>query len=83
MTSSGDCATTRVMLSWRAGGIVYANHYQQDDISNYLGTYVFSNLAAYEAGQPLLYTRQVGDPSVAYDSRACEMNASPIPRHGA
>ena len=32
--------------------------------SNYLGTYTFDSLAAYQAGQPTSYTRRIGDPNV-------------------
>jgi hypothetical protein len=52
--------------SWRTGAIIYDNHYRQDDTYNYLGTYTFSSLAAYQAGLPLLYTRQIGDPTAVY-----------------
>lgn len=52
--------------SWRTGGIVYLNQYRLDDTSNYLGTYTFANLADYQAGRPLLYTRQIGNPAVDF-----------------
>ena len=59
-----DIDIIRGIHSWRTGAIVYDNRYRQDDTSNYLGTYTFSSLAAYQAGQPLLYTRQIGNPAV-------------------
>ena len=34
--------------------------------NNYLGSYVFSNLAAYAAGTPILYTRSLGDPQLNF-----------------
>ncbi len=34
--------------------------------SNYLGTYTFESLAAYEAGRPRSFTRRVGDPTIDY-----------------
>ena len=34
--------------------------------NNYLGTYMFSSLDAYEAGTPLLYTRSIGDPTLNF-----------------
>jgi hypothetical protein len=40
--------------------------YRSDQNTNYLGTYTFSSLEAYQNGQPALYTRQVGDPTVSY-----------------
>ena len=38
--------------------------------NNYLGTYTFSSLAAFEAGTPLLYTRSIGDPTLRLLPRA-------------
>ena len=37
-----------------------------DDTANYLGTYTFESLAAYQANRPRTYTRRIGDPSIAY-----------------
>jgi hypothetical protein len=37
-----------------------------DSESNYLGTYVFEDLEAFEAGRPRSYTRRLGDPRVSY-----------------
>ena len=62
LTFASDVDYVRGMHSWRGGVQVYADWYNANLSNNYLGTYVFSNLAAYEAGAPLLYTRSVGDP---------------------
>ena len=45
-----------------------ASRWRSDDRSNYLGTYTFENLAAYEAGRPRSYTRRIGDPNLRYNS---------------
>lgn len=34
--------------------------------ANYLGTYTFESLAAYDAGRPRSFTRRVGDPNIDY-----------------
>jgi Carboxypeptidase regulatory-like domain len=54
--------------SLRTGFVFDAMHYRSDATSNYLGTYTFDSLAAYEANQPRNYTRRVGDPSIEYDN---------------
>ena len=38
--------------------------WRSDDTSNYLGTYTFESLDAYEAGRPRSYTRRIGDPNI-------------------
>ena len=40
--------------------------YRSDDESNYLGTYTFENLGAFEASRPRSYTRRTGDPTIDY-----------------
>jgi Carboxypeptidase regulatory-like domain len=52
--------------SWRAGVLVEGGRYRSDDMSNYLGTYTFSSLAAFNAGTPSVFTRKIGDPSFTY-----------------
>ncbi len=39
-----------------------------DDTSNYLGTYTFESLEAFDAGRPRSYTRRIGDPDMRYDN---------------
>jgi hypothetical protein len=39
-----------------------------DDHSNYLGTYTFESLEAFDADTPLSFTRRVGDPRIRYRS---------------
>jgi hypothetical protein len=52
--------------SLRTGFVFDATHYRSDATSNYLGTYTFESLAAYEANQPSTYIQRIGDPSIAY-----------------
>jgi hypothetical protein len=54
--------------SLRTGFVLDATHYRSDATSNYLGTYTFDSLAAYEANQPSNYSRRIGDPSIVYDN---------------
>jgi hypothetical protein len=54
--------------SLRTGFVLDATHYRSDATSNYLGTYTFDSLTAYEANQPSNYSRRIGDPSIVYDS---------------
>jgi hypothetical protein len=62
LTFASDVDYVRGIHSWRGGVQVYGDWYHADLHNNYLGTYVFSNLAAYNAGTPILYTRSTGDP---------------------
>lgn len=62
LTLASDLDYVRGIHSWRGGVQIYADWYRANLNNNYLGTYVFSSLAAYEAGTPLLYTRSTGDP---------------------
>ena len=52
--------------SWRAGIQFDGGQYRSDDSTNYLGTYTFESLEAYEASRPLVYTRRIGDPNISY-----------------
>jgi hypothetical protein len=52
--------SVRIGLTFNGGG------YRSDDTSNYLGTYTFENLAAFEAGLPRSYTRRIGNPNIDY-----------------
>jgi hypothetical protein len=54
--------------SWRTGVLFEAGRYHSDDVSNYLGTYTFANLADYLAGRPGNFTRRTGDPTLTYSS---------------
>ena len=65
-TFNSDVDHVRGVHSWRAGVQVQGGWFKSDMQQNYLGTYTFPSLAAYQAGQPQLYTRQIGDPHVSY-----------------
>jgi hypothetical protein len=61
-----DIDYVRGRNSFRGGTQLDANWYRSNETSNYLGTYTFENLDAFNAGLPRLYTRRVGDPNVHY-----------------
>jgi hypothetical protein len=63
---SSDVDYVRGIHSVRMGLVVDASSIRSDQQSNYLGTYVFTSLADYEAGLPLSYTRRIGDPNIDY-----------------
>jgi hypothetical protein len=52
----------------RAGVLLEGGGVRSDEASNYLGTYTFTSLATYEAGEASLYTRRIGDPLIRYDT---------------
>jgi hypothetical protein len=66
LTFASDLDYVRGIHSWRGGVQLYADWYRANLNFNYLGTYTFSSLAAYQAGTPLLYTRSMGDPVLAF-----------------
>lgn len=63
-----DLDYVRGSHSWRTGLQIDAGRWRSDDASNYLGTYTFESLTAYEAGLPRSYTRRIGDPHVTYNN---------------
>ena len=63
---ASDLDYVRGMHSVRTGIVLSGGSYRSNDTSNYLGTYTFESLAAYEAGTPRSYTRRIGDPNIAY-----------------
>ena len=54
--------------SWRFGAQVDGGRWRSDDSSNYLGTYTFESLEAYNAGRPRSYTQRIGDPNLKYEN---------------
>ena len=66
LTFASDVDHVRGIHSWRGGVQVYGDWYRANLNNNYLGTYTFSSLDAYQAGEPLLYTRSTGDPSLHF-----------------
>jgi Carboxypeptidase regulatory-like domain len=65
-TLASDLDYVRGRHSVRGGIQFDGGRYRSDSASNYLGTYTFESLAAYEAGRPSVYTRRIGDPNIAY-----------------
>jgi hypothetical protein len=63
---NSDLDYVRGIHSVRAGVEIQYARSRTDSESNYLGTYVFEDLTAYEAGRPRSFTRRVGDPRVRY-----------------
>ncbi len=52
----------------RTGVQVDASRWRSNDASNYLGTYTFESLDAYDAGRPRSYTQRIGDPNLSYQN---------------
>jgi hypothetical protein len=65
-TLQSDLDYVRGIHSWRAGVQLDGGRYRSDDSSNYLGTYTFESLDAYQAGLPTTYTQRIGAPAIAY-----------------
>jgi hypothetical protein len=61
-----DLDYVRGRHSIRSGIVFDAAWTRSDSTSNYLGTYTFNSLAAYNAGLPSNYSRRIGDPSLSY-----------------
>src|SRR5262249_51799627 len=61
---ASDLDYVRGIHSMRTGIQLNGGWYPSDDTSNYLGTYTFESLAAYEAGTPRSYTRRIGNPTI-------------------
>jgi hypothetical protein len=63
-----DLDYVRGRHSIRTGIEVQYARFDADTDSNYLGTYVFENLTAYQEGRPRSYSRRIGDPNVSYSN---------------
>jgi hypothetical protein len=63
---SSDLNYVRGRHTMRTGIQLEGRHYRTDSASNYLGTYIFSSNADYEAGLPRNYTRRIGDPLISF-----------------
>jgi hypothetical protein len=63
---NSDLDYVRRIHSMRTGLEIQYARSRTDLDSNYLGTYFFEDLAAFEAGRPRSYTRRIGDPLVSY-----------------
>jgi hypothetical protein len=65
---NSDLDYVRGIHSMRTGIELQVNRYRSDSTTNYLGTYVFESLEAYEARRPRSYSRRIGDPNVKYSN---------------
>ena len=63
---AADLDYVRGMHSVRVGTAVDFNSFRSDESDNYLGTYTFESVEAFEAGRPRSYTRRLGEPNVTY-----------------
>ncbi len=63
---NSDLDYVRGRHSMRVGVEVQGSTYDTDSDSNYLGTYVFANLDAFDARTPRSYSRRLGDPRLSY-----------------
>ncbi|HJU42970.1 MAG TPA: TonB-dependent receptor [Vicinamibacterales bacterium] len=68
ITVGSDLDYVRGNHTWRFGLQADAARWRSDEASNYLGTYTFESLAAYEAGRPRSYTQRIGDPNLRYEN---------------
>jgi hypothetical protein len=68
VTLNSDLDYVRGIHTIRTGLELQYASYRTDAHANYLGTYVFESLEAYEAGRPRSYSRRIGDPRVSYEN---------------
>ena len=61
-----DLDYVRGIHTIRTGVQIDAARWRSDDTTNYLGTYTFESLDAFQAGRPRSYTRRIGDPHIRY-----------------
>lgn len=61
-----DIDYVRGRHSIRFGTLLELYRYHSDSNSNYLGTYTFESLEAYEAGLPRSFTERIGNPDIRY-----------------
>jgi hypothetical protein len=63
---ASDLDYVRGIHSMRMGIVVDGQWSHSDSTSNYLGTYTFESLEAFEANQPRSFTRRIGDPNIDF-----------------
>jgi hypothetical protein len=63
---NSDLDYVRGRHSIRTGVELQYSRFRTDSESNYLGTYTFASLEAFDAGLPRSYTRRIGDPNLRY-----------------
>jgi carboxypeptidase family protein len=68
LSVASDLDYVRGVHSLRTGLVLDGRWVRSDNTSNYLGTYIFESLEAYEAGRPRAYSRRIGDPAIRYSN---------------
>ena len=68
LSVASDVDYVRGIHSWRGGVQIDNNWFRASSAFNYLGTYTFSSLDAYNRGEPILYTQSLGTPEVRYSA---------------
>lgn len=63
---ASDLDHIRGIHSIRAGVLLEGGSFRTDDAQNYLGTYAFTSLAAYDAGRPATFIVRIGNPLIEY-----------------
>jgi hypothetical protein len=63
---ASDLDYVRGVHSIRVGTAFDYNSFRSDESDNYLGTYTFESLEAFDARRPRSYTRRIGEPDVRY-----------------
>ena len=63
---ASDLDYVRGIHSFRTGVNIDGGRIRSDDATNYLGTYTFESLEAFDAGLPRSYTRRIGDPNINF-----------------
>jgi hypothetical protein len=61
-----DLDYVRGIHTFRTGLQVDASRWRSDDTSNYLGTYTFESLEAFEQNRPRSFIRRIGDPNLRF-----------------
>jgi hypothetical protein len=65
---ASDLDYVRGKHSFRTGLQIDGTQYHSDAESNYLGTYTFASVDAYNAGTPLSFTQRLGNPNIDYSN---------------
>jgi hypothetical protein len=65
-TFNTDLDYVRGRHSWRTGIELTGTKYRSNAVSNYLGTYTFESLDAFNANTPRSFTQRIGDPNIEY-----------------
>jgi len=67
-SAASDLDYVRGRHSVRVGILLEGTNYNTSQLSNYLGTYTFESLEAYQAGKPRSFTQRIGDPNIRYSN---------------